>query len=145
MKLIAHRGNINGPFPDKENSPEYIENALVNGFDVEIDVWLMDNIWYLGHDKPQYIIDQTFLLNNRLWCHAKNLDALNNMRKLGVSNYFWHEIDKFTLTSSGYIWTYPGNSVVDNSIIVILDDSVCENKSVYAICGDYVAQMKTYE
>jgi len=145
MKLIAHRGNINGPFPDKENSPEYIENALGNGFDVEIDVWLMDNIWYLGHDKPQYIIDQTFLLNNRLWCHAKNLDALNNMRKLGVSNYFWHETDKFTLTSSGYIWTYPGNSVVDNSIIVILDDSVCENKSVYAICGDYVAQMKTYE
>jgi hypothetical protein len=67
------------------------------------------------------------------------------MRKLGVSNYFWHETDKFTLTSSGYIWTYPGNSVVDNSIIVILDDSVCENKSVYAICSDYVAQMKTYE
>ena len=23
-------------------------------------------------------------------------------------NYFWHQTDDFTLTSHGYIWTYPG-------------------------------------
>ena len=39
MKLIAHRGNIDGPNPERENSPEYIEEALKAGYDVEVDVW----------------------------------------------------------------------------------------------------------
>ena len=30
MKLIAHRGNIEGPNPLKENDPEYIDIALIN-------------------------------------------------------------------------------------------------------------------
>ena len=38
MKLIAHRGNIDGPNPSKENHPEYIESAIVDGYDVEIDL-----------------------------------------------------------------------------------------------------------
>jgi hypothetical protein len=28
MKLIAHRGNIDGPNPLEENRPEYIEAAI---------------------------------------------------------------------------------------------------------------------
>jgi len=28
MKLIAHRGNINGPNPEKENHPDYINTAI---------------------------------------------------------------------------------------------------------------------
>ena len=28
MKLIAHRGNINGPYPLEENNPEYIDIAI---------------------------------------------------------------------------------------------------------------------
>ena len=28
MKIIAHRGNLSGPDPLRENSPEYIEEAL---------------------------------------------------------------------------------------------------------------------
>ena len=38
MKLIAHRGNINGSEPDNENSPEYIDKCIELGFDVEIDL-----------------------------------------------------------------------------------------------------------
>ena len=37
MKLIAHRGNIDGP-SDEQNSPDYIDNALSLGYDAEIDV-----------------------------------------------------------------------------------------------------------
>ena len=28
MILIAHRGNLNGPFPEKENHPNYIEGGV---------------------------------------------------------------------------------------------------------------------
>ena len=43
MKLIAHRGNINGPNPEMENNPEYILNTLSLGYDCEIDVHLINN------------------------------------------------------------------------------------------------------
>ena len=35
-------------------------------------------------------------------------------------NYFWHENDRFTITSKGYLWTYPGNKYSENSVIVNL-------------------------
>ena len=70
MKLIAHRGNINGPNPERENSPDYIKEALDKGFDVEIDVWKINGSYFLGHDAPEYRIEFGFLMNDRLWCHA---------------------------------------------------------------------------
>ena len=42
--LIAHRGNTRGPKPEKENQPEYILQAIQEGFDVEIDVWMFTHI-----------------------------------------------------------------------------------------------------
>ena len=37
MRLIAHRGNINGRNKKRENEIEYILEALNLGYDVEID------------------------------------------------------------------------------------------------------------
>ena len=42
MILISHRGNLNGK-TDDENKPKYIEEAFSQGFDVEVDVWYIDN------------------------------------------------------------------------------------------------------
>ena len=72
MILISHRGNINGPNPEMENNPEYIQKALDLGYDVEVDVWgTKYGAWYLGHDGPEYLIDAKFLRQKGLWCHAK--------------------------------------------------------------------------
>ena len=38
MKIISHRGNISGPDPKNENLPSYIDKALNQGLDVEIDL-----------------------------------------------------------------------------------------------------------
>ena len=80
MIFISHRANLYGPDPDIENNPKQIAKVLDMGFDVEIDVWNdgRDN-WYLGHDEPTYKIQEEFLLNDRLWCHAKNVEALSFM------------------------------------------------------------------
>ena len=40
MILIAHRGNLKGPNPDKENKPDYLEFAINKGYDVEIVEYL---------------------------------------------------------------------------------------------------------
>jgi len=39
MILISHRGNINGRFESWENEPTYIDKAIAEGYDVEIDIW----------------------------------------------------------------------------------------------------------
>ena len=42
MKLIAHRGNISGPNPEKENHPDYILEAIRLGYvpEEEYDNWV---------------------------------------------------------------------------------------------------------
>ena len=77
MKAISHRGNIKGPVPDKENRPSYIDCAIGNGYDVEIDVRSIDGELWLGHDEPQYKVEHKWLWIRRknLWIHCKNLQA----------------------------------------------------------------------
>ena len=84
MFFISHRGNISGPNKKDENKFEYIKNALNLGFDVEIDIWYYKNNFYLGHDEPIFKVNKFFLLNKKLWCHAKNLEALLNLKKIKV-------------------------------------------------------------
>ena len=38
MILIAHRGNVNGLNPERENTVAYIEEALGQGYHCEIDI-----------------------------------------------------------------------------------------------------------
>jgi hypothetical protein len=142
MKLISHRGNLYGPNLEKENQPQYIMKALASGYDVEIDVWFIDGIVYLGHDKPQYEVERNFIMDERLWCHAKNLDALHFMLKYNTINCFWHQNDDRTITSKGYIWTYPNKEVTNKSVVVVLNETIptqYDKNELYGTCGDYVA------
>ena len=141
MILISHRGNINGPNEVRENSPYYIMEALAMGFDVEVDVWFIDGKFWLGHDEPQYKTDYKFLMNEKLWCHAKNLDALFEMKKYAI-HYFWHETDTVTLTSKNYVWAYPGKQPIKGSIACLPE---IENDNVLlckGICSDYIKLYK---
>jgi hypothetical protein len=142
MVLIAHRGNVSGKNPEKENSPLYIESALNQGFDVEIDVWVKNEKYYLGHDEPIYNIEESFLVNEKVWCHAKNIEALYKMLNNSKINCFWHQDDDFTLTSSGFIWTYPGKPLTEKSICVLpgLNEKISK---CYGICSDTVYNFKT--
>jgi hypothetical protein len=134
MKLISHRGNLEGANPSQENSPFYILNALNHGFDVEIDVWFVNGNFVLGHDKPHHRIEPFFLNDDRLWCHAKNREALQQMMERGV-HCFWHNTDDYTITSRGYAWCY-FNHYHSKGITVVRDDSVVLPDWCYGICSD---------
>jgi glycerophosphoryl diester phosphodiesterase len=140
MIKIAHRGNINGPDAQKENTIEAIFTAIGKGFDVEIDVWVIDDVIYFGHDEPQRIIDNFIIdkIGKNGWFHCKNLGALEFFSKNYSSyNYFWHQTDDYTLTSSGYIWTYPGQKVGKRSIMVDLNLEYGIVEGVAGICTDF--------
>ena len=138
MILISHRGNITGPNPERENSIEYITEALDKGYSVEIDIWLVDGNIYLGHDEPEYETTLDFLKNERLWCHCKNIDALWFLLKNDI-HCFFHQEDDVTLTSKGYMWVYPGKKLVRDSVCVMPELGYVGNlKTCYGICSDYI-------
>jgi hypothetical protein len=146
MKKIAHRGNVYGPNPILENQPEYIINAIKMGYDVEIDIWLVNDQIYLGHSDPIHKVDLSFIvdISDKSWFHCKNLEALCMFsKKLKFCNFFWHQEDKYTLTSKGYIWTYPGNLTSEFSVLVDLDlSSDIKPSTIHGICSDHVGLIK---
>lgn len=147
MKIISHRGNMFGPDKDRENCPEQVLTALAKGYDVEVDLWAHDQNLFLGHDEGQYPIQKDFLENNakQLWIHCKNLEALYmcEFDIVGV-RYFWHQSDDFALTSDRIFWTYPGQPLTPNSILVMpeIDDFVNVGPDIYGICSDHVDQIE---
>jgi hypothetical protein len=149
MIYIAHRGLFQGPDKEKENHPDQIRKALKKRYDCEVDVWWKSDGWWLGHDEPQYKVDSSFIGQQGLWLHCKNLDALYELSTAPFKyTYFWHQEDDFTLTSSQHIWTYPGKDLTNNSIAVMpeRDDEYWDyvkNLDIFGVCTDYVEKFIT--
>lgn len=140
--FISHRGNLNRINKNKENTPDYIDAAISAGYDVEIDIHVVNKALFLGHDGPETLIDFKWLKErkSRLWIHCKNNEALKLMQSSRAFNYFWHQEDRHTLTSKGYVWSYPGNVIPGISITVVTDpSSYIPNAKGY--CSDYIEQI----
>jgi len=144
MKLIKHRGNFEGIKKELENKPEYINIALNNGYDVEIDVRYVNGLWYLGHDEPQYKVDIIDYLDKRCWLHCKNPKAFEKLfNDYNTANFFWHQTDAYTMTSSGLIWAFPGSKRLDNSVVLFPKNSE-EIFNVYGVCDNDFSEIKTW-
>jgi len=144
MILISHRGNISSIDEQTENSPDYIIRAICLGYFVEIDLHVLGEDLFLGHDKPTYKIDKDFLDNFKLFVHCKNKEALLFMSKERFKcEYFWHQEDKYTLTSKGNIWVYTGEDLLPNSICVMPESHHYDDISIcYGICSDKIEYYK---
>jgi hypothetical protein len=144
MILISHRGNLNGKMPENENHPDYIDEAIHAGYDVEIDVWMVDNELFLGHDKPQYKVIYNWLSTRyeKLWIHCKNVEAMEWFNSFPGFNYFWHEEDTVTLTSMNIIWAYPGKQTIKGSVAVLPEIHNDDLSACVGICSDYINNYK---
>lgn len=138
MLIISHRANLNGPNKELENNPKQITETIKK-YDTEIDLWFINSDLFLGHDNPQYKINDNFLNLNRdkLWVHAKNLDCITYLFNTDL-NWFWHENDKITLTSKKNIWCYPGTYIINGITVVFNDSKKCDIPNYcLGICTDY--------
>ncbi|KAJ3349653.1 hypothetical protein HDU91_006364 [Kappamyces sp. JEL0680] len=122
MQIIAHRALLNGPNKALENQPSTINLAISKGYLVEVDVWVIDGHWFLGHDGPEirsrhYVLTTVADLDELLaWApfayfHAKNVFALARLLELAKDpskklKCFFHDIDEYTLTSNGLYGVY---------------------------------------
>jgi len=104
---------------------------------------------YLGHDGPETEIESSFLfsLAPHLYCHAKNVHALDFLLKHKEKlKSFSHDVDDHVITSDGRIWTFPGKELVKGAIAVMPERANVQQNiwECYAICTDYADLYYTY-
>lgn len=134
---------MSGRFENWENEPTYIDLAISKGYDVEVDVWYKNRMFWLGHDKPDYGISQTTLENwaGNLWIHAKNIEAFKILSEQRY-HVFYHTVEPVVITSYGHNWYYTG---LDSSNgICVLPELHNFNIPVGStgICSDYIEKFK---
>lgn len=144
MKLIAHRGNIVGPNKELENKVDYIETAINQGYDVEIDLRVNSRTLFLGHDYPQYQIDLNWInkRKNNLWIHCKNLESISYLREVDIHNnlnYFGHDNDDYVLTSQNFLFCKPTKNLNRHCILVMPEfyNYKVFDEKCYGILTDY--------
>lgn len=163
--IVAHRGLLNGPDKNLENTYEQIHNCLFNQFSAEIDLWYKDEKFWAGHDAPTTLFNweiQLLFYSFKacpLFIHAKDIKTANqllntfsNVSSFNVFDFFMHDKDDAVLTKNGYIWTYPGKELFINSIAVLPE--VCDEKyqqyvrelflksQIAGVCTDYALKWK---
>lgn len=146
MKLISHRGNINGLYPELENSHLYIQTAINSGYDVEIDVRLIDGKLFLGHDAPNYEISLNWLLERKdyLWVHTKNFGALQYLIDQNL-RIFYHQKENHTIINNcNLIWSHELSESNERSIIPLLSQEDVtayykyNGREVAGVCSDFI-------
>ena len=146
MILISHRGNIDSINPEKENTHFYIDDAILKGYDVEIDIWKIENKLFLGHDIPEHETSISWLKERKekLWVHCKNFDALSYLVKEDI-RVFYHSKEEYTILNNRVIWAHNLEKVDKNCIIPLLTLEQVEKwkpQQVYGVCSDFVYQFK---
>jgi hypothetical protein len=104
------------------NLRDHYERLIAEGFDVEVDLRWKEHNFYLGHDDSQYYVPMSWLVKwkDKLWIHCKDLESIDGISSSGIDfHYFWHENDRYTLTSKGIGWCLVGQIPFQNSIVVL--------------------------
>ncbi len=142
FEIISHRGNLNFP-NENENSPSQIMKAIKK-FRVEIDVWNIDDAWWLGHDSPAYKVDFSFF-DSSMFLHCKNIEAVSALHGSKL-NWFWHEKDQLVLTGHGELWCFPKNYMKDGITVLIgePEKDVIRNlpSHIRGLCTDYPLKLE---
>lgn len=119
MIKIAHRGNYKGKDSIRENTLDYIREALNNGYNVEIDVIMDDGIFRLGHDTPGEKIALHQMTSKNIWVHAKTFETYLSLVTTNVHTFF-HDKDDFVFTSYGIKWANTG--IMTNDGIMVMPE-----------------------
>jgi len=141
MILISHRGNLEKKDIYRENTPQAIMECLRLDLHVEIDIWNLNNRFYLGHDSPIIEVPVILLEHPRIWCHAKNDTAFFKLKENNNIHCFWHNTDDYTITSKGYICAYPGKNINEHTIAVLPEQynySQNDLNKCLGICSDNI-------
>jgi FkbM family methyltransferase len=144
--FISLRGNVYGNNPEQENNPEYVLKAIEEGFYVTIDVWVIDNKIFLGNNEPKYDIKISFLFNKKIFCFARNIEALKLMIQFRNKIHYSIYNNDYHLTSKGLVLTNNINELNEKIIHIVPENIDYTNYKIenlnkcLGICSDNIYQ-----
>lgn len=108
---ISNRGNLTRVNAHRENTPDYIKEAIYKGFDCVVDVFVSEGVLYsVRSQQHMYILGDDFIAKHRrrLWLRCEDYETVNHI----LINYpgvkcFINSVSQ--VTSNGAIWTYHYN------------------------------------
>jgi hypothetical protein len=141
---IAHRGLIDGPNHENENSITTITEWCRQGRASEIDIWWHNEAFWIGHDKPREQVSPEFLHSEYLWIHAKNPSGLYHLQKLSNEKgwglrIFYHTDEDYVLTTTGDTIIYPGLPDMEGWTYMMPEAEHVIPTVAAKICSDYQA------
>jgi glycerophosphoryl diester phosphodiesterase len=84
MEVIAHRANVTGKEPERENTLEQVRLALELGFGVETDIrWSAANGFYISHDLAVFHMANDAVHHAALWRERPRQVIALNVKELG--------------------------------------------------------------
>lgn len=134
QQIISHRGNINGRNSKHENNPTWILEMLKKypKLYVEIDMWVINGVPYLGHDEPIYKLDykfKTYLVQEdyKFYINCKNYEAIEFCNRFGFK-HFTNNYDPYAMIkNSNKILTceiQPFEYVKHNPLFILLSSEL---------------------
>lgn len=149
-RKILHRGLSASDYFD-ENSPYTLLTRYTSGLECELDLWIDNDEWFLGHDCPTYPIvgKEAYLkYTENMLIHAKDGNTFSTITRYcnerGYPNeIFYHTTEDYILTSKGNIIVFPGKEILPASICMMPENagreySVEEQMNMSGICSDNI-------
>ena len=154
MLYISYRGIYDGTNYEYANTPNQLGKAMGAGFSCMIDVWKVDDKFYLGNDQPLTEVTEKYIQGNRWWINARNTAMqawLPTQRSTLYPNYFWFITPTpppaYVTASNGKLIT-PGTVPINNNSVIFLPE--IDDKGLfstvhlrnYAICSTYLTLIR---
>ncbi len=148
MIIISHRGNLNGAGSQCER--QHVEEALLRGYDVEVDV--RSHVWrlYVGHDAPLFELPREWVrteVSSRLWFHAKDERCHDALALVGHRVFMHDDEPHGMVVPDGLLWVHPranNGASLESQDVVLLDieghpkvDRSKLSKLPTAVCTDW--------
>jgi hypothetical protein len=128
MKILSHRGNLQGKAPAAENTVAQMQLALDLGFGLETDIrWDHARGFYISHDAAPFTAAGDALRHAELWRrHPRQLVALN-IKELGYEARLIEFLDRTETAARVFLFD-----------MELLESSPGATAALYARLGPHV-------
>lgn len=140
MIKISNRGNVFGVIKHAENTQEYLEEAIKSGFNVKVDLWVINNQMCSGESYPSYRINFNEILTpGKVLFEIKNNAAFSFIVNHQLHGFIKNE-NGITFTSKGIPLSY-GPNIADNTVAFFPENEPhdkIKKMNLIGICGDFI-------
>lgn len=119
--LISYLGNISGRDEQRENTTDYIQAALKQGYNASCEVLVQHGAFFLLTANGLQRLPYAMLSNPKMWFGALNAPTLDAL--CAASAHAFPCGAALALTTVGYLWCQPGVQLTPRSIAVLPEEA----------------------